>query len=149
MGSPWLPMGPHSVRMKCTAPKKIFKHLPGPPRPVRRGGVVPPFGGFFKMRRVALWIHYFDEFVMFWRVALWLCFGPGRVAVCWRVLACLGVSLCVLAFPKMRARCAQDARALAQDARRLRKMVARCAAKAHKSHASAVSVCVLSVLKVA
>ncbi len=101
-----------------------------------RGCVIWPFEGFFKMRRVALWIHYFDEFVMFWRVALWLCFGPGRVAVSWRVFACRCVSQDAR---KMRARCAQEARLL-------RKMVARCAQDAY---VSVVSVCVLSVLKVA
>ncbi len=85
--------------------------------PGRRGGVMWPFEGFFKMRRVALWIHYFDEFVMFWRVALWLCFGPGRVAVSWHVLACLAKQVSCSA---QVARCAQDARALAQDVRKMR-----------------------------
>ncbi len=29
MGSPWLPTGSYSVRMKRAAPKKLFKPLPG------------------------------------------------------------------------------------------------------------------------
>ncbi len=90
----------------------------------RRGGVVPPFGGFFKMRRVALWIHYFDEFVMMLRVALLCVFWySGRVAL--RCAACRGVSRRVAV-----CRCVSR-RFLA------RKMLARCAArlgaaKAHK-----------------
>ncbi len=30
MGSPWLAMGPYSVRMKRTTFRKRFKYLPGP-----------------------------------------------------------------------------------------------------------------------
>ena len=73
---------------------------------------------------------------MIWRVALWLCFGSRCGGVCLRVLACRCVSQDAR---KMRARCAQEARLL-------RKMVARCAQEAY---VSVVSVCVLSVLKVA
>ncbi len=68
------------------------------------------FEGFFKMCCVALWLHYFAEFVMIWRVALWLVFW-----VALRCAACLGVSWRVFAFTrarKMRARCAQEARLL-------------------------------------
>ena len=57
----------------------------------------------------------FGEFVMFWRVALWLCFGiwAGSRCVSWRVLACRCVSQDAR---KMRARSA----AAAQDGRKMR-----------------------------
>ena len=41
MGSPWLPMGPYSVRMKRTASRKVFKYLPVAPGQVSGPKTIP------------------------------------------------------------------------------------------------------------